>query len=80
LGLGLSIPNRNTMAIRPQGRIAIVFRDHSSRAPDWLPNPISRSGREVESAISLLEKNGYKIIEHLAAGSSRIIRGDRLTK
>jgi ubiquinone/menaquinone biosynthesis C-methylase UbiE len=77
-------PNRSLIeigrVIRPQGRIAIVLRDHFSRAPEWLPNPISRSGREVESAISLLEKYGYKTIEHVSAGSSRIIRGDRLTK
>lgn len=60
--------------LRPQGRIIIAFRDHSSRAPDWLPNPISRSGREVENAISLLAKHGYETTEYPAAGSSRIIR------
>ena len=60
--------------LRPQGRIAIVFRDHSTNAPDWLPNPISRSGQEVENAINLLEKHGYKTTEYPAAGSSRIIR------
>jgi ubiquinone/menaquinone biosynthesis C-methylase UbiE len=62
--------------LRPQGRIIIVFRDHSA-APDWLPNPISRSGREVEVATNLLEKHGYICTEHPAAGSSRIIRADR---
>jgi ubiquinone/menaquinone biosynthesis C-methylase UbiE len=61
----------------PQGRIIIAFRDHSTTAPDWLPNPMSRSGREVENAISLLEKHGYKTTEYPAAGSSRIIRADR---
>ncbi len=60
--------------LRPQGRIIIVFRDHSSRAPDWLPNPMSRSGREVENAIILLEKYGYKTTAHPAAGSSQIVR------
>jgi ubiquinone/menaquinone biosynthesis C-methylase UbiE len=60
--------------LRPQRRIAIVFRDHSTNAPDWLPNPISRSGQEVENAINLLEKHGYKTTEYPAAGSSRIIR------
>jgi ubiquinone/menaquinone biosynthesis C-methylase UbiE len=63
--------------LRSQGRIIIAFRDHTTRAPDWLPNPMSRSGREVENAINLLEKHGYKATEYSAAGSSRIIRADR---
>jgi ubiquinone/menaquinone biosynthesis C-methylase UbiE len=74
-------PDRSLLEIdrvlRPCGRIIIVFRDHSSRSPDWLPNPMSRSGREVEVAISLLAKHGYISTEHSAAGSSRIIRADR---
>jgi ubiquinone/menaquinone biosynthesis C-methylase UbiE len=63
--------------LRPYGRIIIVLRDHSRRAPDWLPNPLSRSGKEVELAIGLLEKYGYSVLEHSSAGSSRIIRADR---
>lgn len=62
--------------IRPHGRIIIVFRDHSKHAPDWLPNPLSRSGREIELAVSLLEKHRYICAEHPSAGSSRIIRAD----
>jgi ubiquinone/menaquinone biosynthesis C-methylase UbiE len=61
----------------PHGRIIIVFRDHSINAPDWLPNLMSRSGKEVENAINLLEKHGYKTTEYPSAGSSRIIRADR---
>jgi ubiquinone/menaquinone biosynthesis C-methylase UbiE len=59
--------------LRPQGRIAIVFRDHSSHAPDWLPNPISRSGKEIELAINLFAKHQYTPTEYPSAGSSRII-------
>jgi ubiquinone/menaquinone biosynthesis C-methylase UbiE len=74
-------PDRSTIEIGrvllPQGRIVIVFRDHSSKAPDWLPNPISRSGLEVENAIILLKKYGYTFTEYPVAGSSRIIRFDR---
>jgi ubiquinone/menaquinone biosynthesis C-methylase UbiE len=74
-------PDRSLLEIdrvlRPQGRLVIVFRDHSTNAPDWLPNPISRSGREVKNAISILEKHGYKTTEYPAAGSSRIVRSDR---
>jgi ubiquinone/menaquinone biosynthesis C-methylase UbiE len=63
--------------LHPNGRIVIVFRDHFSNPPDWLPNPISRSGQEIELAASLLKKQGYASVEHKAAGSSRIIRADR---
>jgi ubiquinone/menaquinone biosynthesis C-methylase UbiE len=64
--------------LRPNGRIVLTLRDHSTRAPDWLPNPISKSGREVDAAIDLLEQHGYKATERIATGSSRIIRADRL--
>jgi ubiquinone/menaquinone biosynthesis C-methylase UbiE len=63
--------------LRDRGRIIIAFRDHSNRAPDWLPNPLSRSGKEVALAIELLEQYGYYITEYPAAGSSRIIQADR---
>jgi ubiquinone/menaquinone biosynthesis C-methylase UbiE len=71
-------PDRSIIEIsrvlRPNGRIVIAFRDHAHGAPDWLPNPISRSGQEVDAAINLLKQHGYKITEQIAAGSSRIIR------
>jgi ubiquinone/menaquinone biosynthesis C-methylase UbiE len=63
--------------LRPEGRIVIVFRDHSSNPPTWLPNPISRSGQEIELATSLLRQHGYIPVEHISAGSSRIMRADR---
>jgi arsenite methyltransferase len=75
-------PNKSIIemgrVLRPQGRIIIAFRDHAQSAPDCLPNPISRSGREIDAAIGLLEQQGYKTTERIAAGSSRIIRADRL--
>jgi ubiquinone/menaquinone biosynthesis C-methylase UbiE len=71
-------PDRSIIEIsrvlRPNGIIVIAFRDHAHGAPDWLPNPISRSGREVDAAITLLEQHGYKITKQIAAGSSQIIR------
>lgn len=74
-------PDRSMVEIdrvlRPNGRIIIVFRDHSINPPNWLPNPISRSGNEIELATNLLRKHGYITVEHPAAGSSRIIRADR---
>jgi ubiquinone/menaquinone biosynthesis C-methylase UbiE len=73
-------PNKSiteiSRVLRSQGRLVIAFRDHSHHAPDWLPNPLSLAGQEVERAIDLLEKHGYTVVEHLAAGSSRIIRAD----
>ena len=66
--------------LRPSGRIVIAFRYHSSNPSDRLPNPISRSGQEIELAKKLLEKHGYIPIEHAPAGRSRIIRGDRKIK
>jgi ubiquinone/menaquinone biosynthesis C-methylase UbiE len=65
--------------LRSEGRIVIVFRDHSANPPNWLPNPISRTGQEIELATSLLRKHGYTPVEHISAGSSRIIRADRYT-
>ena len=65
--------------LHPNGRIVIVFRDHSVNPPAWLPNSLSRSGREIELAIDLLEQHGYVCAEHPAAGSSRIIRADKLS-
>jgi ubiquinone/menaquinone biosynthesis C-methylase UbiE len=66
--------------LRPNGRIVLTLRDHSTHAPDWLPNPISRSGWEIDAAIGLLEQHGYKTTKRIAAGSSRIIRADRSAK
>ena len=63
--------------LRPNGRLVIVFRDHSVNPPAWLPNPISRSGNEIELAIDLLKQHGYISVEHPAAGNSRVIRADR---
>ncbi len=63
--------------LKPNGRIVIVFRNHSPKPPTWLPNPISRSGQEVEEAIKLLKENEYVTTEYPSAGSSRIIRAVR---
>jgi ubiquinone/menaquinone biosynthesis C-methylase UbiE len=63
--------------LRPERRIVIVFRDHASNPPTWLPNPISRTGQEIELAASLLRQHGYTPVEHASAGRSRIIRADR---
>ncbi len=36
----------------------LVLRSHAGHAPDWLPNPISRSGAEADGARSLMQACG----------------------
>ena len=45
--------------LRPNGRLVIVFRDHSVNPPAWLPNSISRSGNEIELAIDDTPAKSY---------------------
>lgn len=60
--------------LRPGGRLALVLRDHARRAPDWLPNPLSRGGDELASAQALLARLGYRdVAEATPAGTSRIV-------
>ncbi|HEY2480821.1 MAG TPA: class I SAM-dependent methyltransferase [Caulobacteraceae bacterium] len=40
--------------LRPGGRLVLVLRDHSARAPSWLPNPLSRQPDEAEAIRRLL--------------------------
>lgn len=60
-------------ALRPNGRFVLVFRHHGSRAPQWLPNALSRSGREVEQACDLLQAQGFSVTESHGAGTSRVV-------
>jgi SAM-dependent methyltransferase len=60
--------------LKPGARLILVLRDHATRAPDWLPNPISRSGREAEDTIALLAQTGFRDIDPAgSAGSSRAL-------
>jgi SAM-dependent methyltransferase len=60
--------------LRAGGRVLLVLRDHGRRAPGWLPNPLSLSGREAAAAAELLRGNGFAdVVEREAAGSSRVI-------
>jgi len=65
-------------ALRPGARLVIVLRHHGERAPDWLPNPLSRGGREVEAARALLGDAGFAdVAEAAPARSSRVLRARR---
>jgi SAM-dependent methyltransferase len=46
--------------LRPGGRLVLVLRDHSARAPSWLPNPLSRQSGEAEATRSLLAAVGFE--------------------
>lgn len=42
--------------LKPGGALVLILRDHSDRPPAWLPNPLSRSGRERDAARDLLHE------------------------
>lgn len=42
-----------------EGEIILTLRDHGRRPPKWLPNPISRSGDEVQLTLDLLRRLGF---------------------
>jgi len=45
--------------LRPGGRLVLVLRDHSRRAPKWLPNPLSRQPDEPAAVERLLGAFGF---------------------
>jgi SAM-dependent methyltransferase len=56
--------------LKPGGRLILVLRDHAAHAPDWLPNSISRSGREVELTVSLLKQGGFREVRIAGAAKT----------
>jgi ubiquinone/menaquinone biosynthesis C-methylase UbiE len=59
--------------LKAHGKLLLVLRDHSRHAPDWLPNPISHSGAEVEGALTALKLNGFQGALAGLVGSSRCL-------
>ncbi len=60
--------------LKPGGRLVLLLRSHEKRAPNWLPNPISRSGNEYQQTIALLRKTAFGLVEEAGrAGSTRSI-------
>jgi SAM-dependent methyltransferase len=49
--------------LKPDALICLCLRNHGERAPEWLPNPLSRSPREPESTAELLEAAGFADVE-----------------
>lgn len=61
-----SDPARTLAALREQlsakGRLVLVLRQHGKNPPQWLPNPISRSGTEIVGARAALAAAGFRIV------------------
>jgi ubiquinone/menaquinone biosynthesis C-methylase UbiE len=51
--------------LKPHGRICLVLRSHRGGAPDWLPNPMSKSDDEPGAAIAWLRANGFERAERV---------------
>lgn len=47
--------------LKPHGTLLLILRDHSRKAPPWLPNPISKSGNEIVGAAECLERHGFLV-------------------
>lgn len=69
-----SAANEILRTLKPGGRFVLILRDHSKRAPKWLPNPISKSGNEFGNACRLLQEAGFESVRSAGgAGSSLAI-------
>lgn len=58
--------------LKPQGRLVLMLRDHGKRAPDWLPNPISKGGNEAADTMALLTACGFVDVQQPMQGSDSI--------
>jgi SAM-dependent methyltransferase len=47
--------------LAPDGRFVLVLRTHGRKAPNWLPNPLSRAGNEIAAACEALERAGFAV-------------------
>ena len=46
--------------LRPNGRLALILREHGTSPPAWLPNPISRSPDEIAGTEACLLAAGFR--------------------
>jgi ubiquinone/menaquinone biosynthesis C-methylase UbiE len=64
--------------LKQGGQLVLVLRDHTSHAPAWLPNPISRGGNEIEDCKSLLAQSGFGAVEvHVIKRAIVVITGQK---
>ncbi len=62
--------NEVKRVMKSGGQLTLLLRDHDRAPPNWLPNPISRSGQEQAGTVALLEKHGFTHIKTPPARSS----------
>ncbi|WOF74980.1 class I SAM-dependent methyltransferase [Parvibaculaceae bacterium PLY_AMNH_Bact1] len=57
--------------LREAGSFVLILRLHGGGAGalDWLPNPIAKSGNEIQGTLSALEGAGFRVIEACRIGS-----------
>lgn len=61
-------------SLRPDGQLTLILRSHAKRAPQWLPNPVSRTPEEVTATLDALGSSGYgSITRHPNVGSSVVL-------
>jgi hypothetical protein len=53
-----------------------VLRRHGEKAPSWLPNPLSRSGQEVQATQEFLERD-FLVSRCPDGGSSAVLLATR---
>jgi SAM-dependent methyltransferase len=62
--------------LAPGGRLVFVIRRHiSSGVIDWIPNPITRSGNELDGLSAALSEAGFRVVvdEKLKSGSQGVV-------
>lgn len=55
--------------LAPDNSLILVLRLHGKNPPNWLPNPVARSGDEINKTLALLETMGFEIYHHGHIGS-----------
>lgn len=64
--------------LEPGGHLLLILRFHGSRAPAWLPNPISRGGAELEGTLEALQEAGFTAVtQHPPVGRSAVLTARR---
>jgi SAM-dependent methyltransferase len=69
-----SVLRRIRELLAPGGRLLFVVHSHGEHVPDWIPNPVTRSGRELDGLRAALTHAGCHITadETLRTGSQGI--------
>lgn len=51
--------------LKNDGHLWLCLRSHGSKPPEWLPNPVSRSGEEIAKTVHLLNESGFEGAERV---------------